>query len=167
MKKLTVEERYSTPSKDCILWPIMKIDENHGYNDWKIITLESTKQNDRKQNRTAVLRSLREMGRTLGDDVEVERFGACVTEDRNYDYFLFKITGEAEEVNEDATLDPGDGREVKVFAGDSFCRGIWMDRLHGAQHWWTMTAQPCIVRLQEVVYPNLPLLAMSDSNPLH
>ena len=55
---------------------------------------------------------------------------------------------------------------MKVFAGDSICRGVWMDRLPGAQNWWTMTAQPCVVRLQEVVHPNLPLLAVSESNPL-
>ena len=75
------------------------------------------------------------MEKKLSDDIKVGGFGACLTEDENYDYYLFKITEKATKVKKDADLEVGDGSKVNVCEGDWICRGIWMDKLRGAKNW--------------------------------
>ena len=65
-----------------------------------------------------------EMEKKLADDIKVGGFGACLTEDENYDYYLFKITKNSTKVKKDADLEVGDGSKVNVCEGDWICRGI-------------------------------------------
>ena len=106
--------------------------------------------------------------KTLPGDIVVGNFGACCAQDERHNYYIFKVTEGAREIKEDAELDCCGGPKMRVCKGDLICQGIWMDNLLGAggKHWWTMSDEPCIVRLQDIVHPNLSLEAMSTTNPL-
>ena len=60
---------------------------------------------DEKSERDLSVGDHNEMKKTLPYDIKVGGFGACLTEDENYDYYLFKITEKAKKVKEDADLE--------------------------------------------------------------
>ena len=53
----------------------------------------------------------------------------------------------------------------QVIEGDWYCGGIWLTKLPWAKNWWTMDGRECLVRMQQVLHSNLPLVERSDSNP--
>jgi hypothetical protein len=75
------------------------------------------------------------------------------------------LVGDPKQASKDNTFDL-EGEKFTVYKGDWFCNGVWLDKLKGAPGWWTVTGQPCIVRLETVVNADVNFLEQSETNPI-
>jgi len=165
-KKPTKEERYG-PSPNCVLRPIMEMEDGGSYNDFCILNMVDAKGHDQEQEVKSMVVALKGYGETVAEGVEVGGYGAYIVDDHDYDYYLCRWTAEPFRVEQDEDMWVGEGEDpVQVFEGDWVCRGIRLEKLPQAKNWWTMTDRPCLVRMQEVVHTGLQFRPRSDTNPL-
>lgn len=153
-----VESRYKGPCNTCIYWQIFKkTGEEVGYNDWKIVTLVPKPNGyveDDDLDRLEV--AMKSIGERMSSQIRVGNYGAYVADDDRYDYYLFKCISEPEVAKED-TLFEIDGNSFSVKKGQWYCKGLWLDTVHGKQY--VETHQRCYVRLQVVVDGDVQLSA--------
>ena len=143
----------------------MQKEDGTSYNDFRILTLESKKDNNEEQEWLSMVDTLKGYGKTIADGVVVGGFGAYIVEDPDYEYYLCRWTEEPYVAEKDEEVDMGEGEQkVKVYKNDWICRGKWLQKLPRADGWWTMTDRSCLVRMQEVVHCNVPLRERSETN---
>ena len=157
--------RYVGPRDTCVMWEIFKIDDDHGYNDWKMVLLKQRKdclEVDVVETMGATLCGL---GWTLAQLVKDGGYGGYIVDDDNIDYYLVKWVGLPWEVEADEIIQEC-GAGYPVFKGEMICKGIWLDKLRGARNWYTPTTHTCIVRMQQVVNADLQLNVRYAEYPL-
>ena len=171
----TPEERYGGVRDSCYLWPIMKsLDEDgketgKGYNDWGMGWFEPRKDCSLDHYHGSKADTMLTVGKTYSMQISQGNFGAyCIADHPDYPYYVVEWLGEpwVAEKNEDITI----GMEkFAVFKGDYLCKGVWLEKLHGARNWHTVTSnlQECIVRLETVLNANIEMRPVTDINPLH
>jgi len=166
------ETRYSGPCKECDYWPIFKLPgEEEGLNDWKMLSFKKKSGCDDEEVDELFGITLRGLGKTLASKVVDGGFGAYeVSNDKEYDYYVVQWDGEPFRVEEDKVLTKGN-TSVRVSAGEYVCRAVFLEKLYGAADWWTMTTSKkdgshmrTIVRMQQVLCPDIKLEARSDTN---
>ena len=70
-----IDQQFTGPCKDCKFWPIYRIDDNHGWNDWKILTSETAKGHDEEEYEDVMAVTLRGLGDTIPRSVGDGHFG--------------------------------------------------------------------------------------------
>ena len=108
------------------------------------------------------------VGKTYSMQISQGNFGAyCIVDHPDYPYYVVEWLGEpwVAEKTEDITIGV---EKFSVFKGDYLCRGVWLQKLHGARNWHTATSnlQECIVRLETVLNANIEMRPVTDINPL-
>ena len=92
-----------------------------------------------------------------------------VQDDPNYSYYVCEMTSEPWEVREDGCIQ-ADNIKTVVKKGDWVIKGVWLEWLHGGRttNWMTMThgRRECLVKLEQVIIPNLKVRPVSNDNPL-
>ena len=86
-----IEIRYSGPSNDCGLWPIMNKKDGGGvgYNDWKKASFVERNDCDEEQVHASKADALKNVGSVYSQEVEVGNFiGYGVDDPRYNNYFL-------------------------------------------------------------------------------
>ena len=92
--------------------------------------------------------------------------GAYSVADPKFDnYYVVMWDAEPECAEEDTEIEL-EGQKFPVSKGDWYCRGVWLDKLHGAKGWWTLTDRSCIVRLETIMNANVRVLEQNEENTL-
>ena len=170
----TPEERYGQPRDTCYLWPIMKSFEadgtptGKGYNDWGMGWFETRKDCSLEQYHGSKSDTMHTVGKTYSTQISQGNFGAyCIANDPAYPYYVVEWLGEPWIADKSEVITIGEER-FTVCKGDYICRGIWLEKLHGARNWHTTTRNlhQCIVRLETVLNANIEMRQVTDVNPL-
>jgi len=165
MQQNTVDERYGKPRDTCYLWPMIQVFDDEGkptgrgYNDWGMGWFEPRKDCVMDQYHASKADTMREIGKAYVEEVIEGNFGAyCIANHPTYPYYVVEWIVVPWEVKKSEVLFIGREKNT-VHKGDWLCRGVWMEKLDGAQNWHTTTVnlQECIVQLKTVLHANLEL----------
>ena len=92
-----------------------------------------------------------------------------VQDDPNYSYYVCELIGKSWEVSEEGYIKV-DNIKTYVRKGDWVTKGVWLEWLDGgrASNWMTIThkRRECLVKLDQVIIPNLKVCPVSSNNPL-
>ena len=168
--KLPIDERYSGPCKDCVLWPIFRLNEEEGLNDFVILSCQPKKDNDEEDTKKAQGEALRGKGQLQAEDIADGGYGVVlVDDDTDYDYYPVIWEGEPYQITEDGPHNVvGEADPLHLRKGEWVCEYNYMNKIDGAPQWYT----PCIppvrgfARMQHVLAPNLILSPISEDCPL-
>ena len=108
------------------------------------------------------------VGKTYSTQISQGNFVAyCIANDPAYPYYVVEWLGEPWIADKSEVITIGEER-FTVCKGDYICRGIWLEKLHGARNWHTTTRNlhQCIVRLETVLNANIEMRQVTDVNPL-
>jgi hypothetical protein len=160
----TVAEHYNGPFDGCIYWPLFKIDNNHGWNDVRIISFEPGKGYDEDKYEATLVAMLKELGKTISRSIRSNE-GAYGVDADDSNYHLVKWTGQPRVIEEDGIIVVGD-QPMQVFEGDWVCDGKWLNPVHCAKFWYTVGNIVVTVWMQSVISSNLLMSSVSANNRL-
>ena len=158
--KLPIEQRYTGPSKACVLWPIFRLNENKGLNDFIILKFSPKKKNEEGAIKRSKDVALISRGSVEAGDVVDRGYGVVTVSegDNDYDYYPLIWDGTPYEIKENVYYDVvGQEESVMLSKGEFVCEAFWMYKIEGAPQWYTPSDAPAFVRLQHVLAPNLEL----------
>ena len=138
-----------------------------GYNDWKLIKLVPKPRDYKEEDDLARLEvTVRGIGVRMAEQMKVGGFGAYITDDERYDYYIFKCISAPQKADEDMVFQR-DGNEFTAREGEWYCEGVWLDKVCNTSNWHEVTTQRCVVRMQVVVDGDLELAPWSEENDFH
>ena len=91
--KEPIESRYTGTNNNCEYRDIFNKSDGTSYNDWKLIKLSPKPKQYREEDDLAQLEvTVRGIGIRMAGQMYVGGFGAYITDDERYDYYIFKCT---------------------------------------------------------------------------
>jgi hypothetical protein len=144
------------------MWPIF-----HGLNDWRIIEVKPATKGDHKEDLHAaqdvVLESL---VKAMMGKVKEGNIGAFVTEDSESDgYYVVRFKSAPYALTCQTKLTKFNPTTV-VKEGALVVDAEYLNMVPRSQRWYTPSSLQTKVQLQQVVHPNLTLVAESGNNRL-
>jgi len=163
--QLPIKERYSGPCIDCDLWPIFRLNDNEGLNDFKIIEFQAKKDHDEEATRKAKGDTLRGRGYVEAEGVVDGGYGVETVSDgdKDYDYYPLIWDGTPYQIEEDGLYEvEGVDEPIQLAKGEFVCEAYWMYKIDGAPQWYTPSEYRGFIRMQQVLAPNLEMTPVSD-----
>ncbi len=131
----------------------------------RIISFEPAKDGDKNKLEETFVATLRELGKTMARSVVIGGKGACGVDAEDTKYYLVEWTADPWVIKKDGVIMVVD-QPMKVFADDWVCDGKWWNHVHQTKFWYTVGDIEVMVRMQNVLNPNLGMHAVSADNPL-
>ena len=153
------------PFDQCKYWSLFKIDDHQGWNDDRIISFEPAKGCVVNKLDETFVATLRELGNTLARSVVIGGKGAYSVNAEEFKYYLVEWTADPCMIDEDGVIMVVN-QPMQVFTGDWVCDGKWLNPVHGAKFWYTVEDIEVMVRMQNILNPNLSMSVISTDNPL-
>mmetsp|Transcript_16649 Transcript_16649/g.38155 ORF Transcript_16649/g.38155 Transcript_16649/m.38155 type:complete len:807 (+) Transcript_16649:281-2701(+) len=180
--KKPIAERYKGPCKECIFWKIFKIDEDRGWNDYRILSFTPDKNSnkfDEEEYQDLLMHTMRGIAHMVARDVRVGGYGAYPglppedpskprhKQDDGFVLYFVRWTCKPWQVVEDEVITV-DGEEVQLRKGEWVCKGKWLYDVPRARHWYFHEPEgdEVVVRMGQVLSADIDMAPLDDSNPL-
>ena len=161
-----LQPRYAANSK-CEKYPVMKLPDGSSLNDWRFLQLKPTKTSDAEEEEEAHAEVLAGITLLMAEKIEPGKYGAIATEGPE-GFYILKFTSAPYTQQEDAELTEYTPA-IRVKAGELLSTAEYYNTVPGARGWYTPTEgaeKKTIVRVQQVVAPDLTLAPISETNKL-
>jgi hypothetical protein len=147
------------------LLALFKIDDNHGWNDVRIISFEPGEGCDEDEYEATLVATSKELGKTISRSVRSNEIGAYGVDADDSNYYLVKWPAQPWAIEEDGIIVVGD-QPMQVFEGDWVCNGKWLNPVHRAKFWYTVGNIVVMVWMQSVISTNMLMSGVSANNRL-
>ena len=153
------QPRYASSSSRCKFWPLF-----HGLNDWKVVRLLRTSEDDDKDDEKAM--ALEGIATRMAEEVVPGRYGAFLMDDEDAGgFYIVKWTTTAYTLQEDIMVQEYDP-PIKLQSRELVACGEYLNKVPRANLWYVPPPQEMrtTVRMQQVVLANCTMHPVSELN---
>jgi hypothetical protein len=135
-------------------------------NDWTLVKKNPAKLCDESEVEELQEMLLDNLATIMAETVVEDGIGAFLTDDPEVDgYYLVKWATTPYTLQEDVILKEYTPH-IKIATGELVCNARYFNHVQRVPYWYTPSDTPTVVRMQQVILPDVALLRISRSNKL-